>query len=89
MKPDLFPQGLTFGAPAPRRCKLPHLYSLIGKQDNTYEVWFTNEKMKDGSLEEHWDFLAPEEIKDPEAKKPEHWEDKAMIDNPEDSKPED
>ena len=26
---------------------------------------------------------------DPEAKKPEDWEDKAVIDNPEDSKPED
>ena len=55
------------------------------KPDNNYEVRISNEKMKDGNLEEHWDFLAPEEIKDPEAKKPEDWEDKAMIDDSEDS----
>merc|ERR1712212_349240 len=74
------------------RCKddvLSHLYTLIVEPDNTYEVRINNEKVKDGSLEEHWDFLAPKEIKDPEAKKPEDWEDKAMIDDPEDSKPED
>jgi len=74
------------------RCKdddLSHLYTLIVKPDNTYEVRIDNDKVKDGSLEEHWDFLEPKKIKDPEAKKPEDWEDQATIEDPEDTKPED
>lgn len=30
----------------------------------------------------------PQTIKDPEAKKPEEWDERAMIDDPEDKKPE-
>lgn len=47
-----------------------------------------NEKVESGSLEEDWDFLPPKKIKDPEAKKPEDWDDRAKIDDPEDTKPE-
>ncbi|XP_072172682.1 calreticulin-like [Diadema setosum] len=74
------------------RCKddeFTHLYTLIVKSDNTYEVRIDNKKVQSGNLEEDWDFLPPKTIKDPEAKKPEDWDDKAMIDDPEDSKPED
>jgi len=74
------------------RCKddtLSHMYTLIVRPDNTYEVRINNEKVKDGKLEDHFDFLAPKTIKDPEAKKPEDWDDKAKIDDPEDKKPED
>merc|ERR1712002_246438 len=74
------------------RCKddeMSHLYTLIVKKDNTYEVRINNEKVKDGSLEEHWDFLEPKEIKDPEASKPSDWDDNPTIADPEDSKPED
>ena len=46
-------------------------------------------KAESGSLEEDWDFLPPKQIKDPEAKKPEDWDDREKIDDPEDSKPED
>merc|ERR1712078_660132 len=74
------------------RCKddvYTHLYTLIVKPDNTYEVLIDNEKAESGSLEEDWDMLPAKKIKDPEAKKPEDWVDNAKMDDPEDSKPED
>lgn len=48
-----------------------------------------NEKVESGELEADWNFLPPKKIRDPEAKKPEDWEDKATIDDPNDTKPED
>lgn len=74
------------------KCKddeLTHLYTLILRPDQTYEVKIDNEKVESGSLEEDWDFLPPKKIKDPEAKKPEDWDDRAKIDDPEDTKSED
>jgi len=74
------------------RCKddtLSHLYTLIVRPDNTYEVKIDNKKEESGTLEEDWDFLAPKKIKDPEAKKPEDWDERENIDDPEDKKPED
>ncbi|XP_016101558.1 calreticulin-like isoform X4 [Sinocyclocheilus grahami] len=74
------------------KCKddeLTHLYTLILRPDQTYEVKIDNEKVESGSLEEDWDLLPPKTIKDPEAKKPEDWDDRAKIDNPEETKPED
>lgn len=65
-----------------------HLYTLIVKSDNTYEVRIDGEKVESGELEADWDFLPPKKIKDPEAKKPEDWDDKKKIDDPEDKKPE-
>lgn len=67
---------------------MSHLYTLIVKADNSYEVRIDNEKAESGKLEEDWDFLPPKKIKDPEAKKPEDWDDKKQIDDPEDKKPE-
>ncbi|KAG7229073.1 hypothetical protein INR49_013192 [Caranx melampygus] len=74
------------------KCKddeLTHLYTLILNPDQTYEVKIDNEKVESGSLEEDWDFLPPKKIKDPEAKKPEDWDDRAKIDDADDTKPED
>merc|ERR1712142_199654 len=74
------------------RCKddeLTHLYTLIVKPDNTYEVRIDNEKVESGDLESDWDFLPPKKIKDPDAKKPEDWDDREKMDDPEDKKPED
>jgi len=54
------------------RCKddeMTHLYTLIVKPDNTYEVRIDDNKVESGSLEADWDFLPPRMIKDPEAKK--------------------
>ncbi|XP_018583880.2 calreticulin-like [Scleropages formosus] len=74
------------------KCKddeLTHVYTLILRPDQTYEVKIDNEKVESGSLEEDWDFLPPKRIKDPEAKKPEDWDDRAKIDDVTDTKPED
>lgn len=74
------------------RCKddvFTHFYTLIVNPDNTYEVLIDNEKVESGSLEEDWDFLPPKTIKDPEAKKPEDWDERATIPDPDDKKPED
>ena len=73
------------------RCKddeFTHLYTLIVRPDNTYEVKIDNEKAQSGTLEEDWDFLPPKNIPDPEASKPADWDDRAKIDDPEDEKPE-
>lgn len=74
------------------RCKddvLTHLYTLVIMPDGTYEVLIDNEKAESGSMLEDWDFLPAKEIKDPEASKPEDWDDKEKIDDSEDVKPED
>lgn len=74
------------------RCKddvFTHLYTLIVRPDNTYEVKIDNKKEESGKLEDDFDFLAPKKIKDPEAKKPEDWDDREKFDDPEDKKPED
>lgn len=74
------------------RCKddeMTHLYTLIVKSDNTYEVRIDNEKVESGELEADFDFLAPKQIEDPSAKKPEDWVDNAKMDDPDDKKPED
>lgn len=65
-----------------------HLYTLIVRPDNTYEVKIDNSNVQSGSLEDDWDFLPPKNIPDPDAKKPEDWDDKPKIDDPEDEKPE-
>jgi len=74
------------------RCKddvYTHVYTLILRPDNTFEVLIDNEKVESGDLESNWDMLPPSTIKDPEAKKPDDWDDNEKIDDPEDSKPED
>lgn len=65
-----------------------HLYTLIVNPDNTYEVKIDNKKVESGTLEDDWDFLPPKKIKDPEAKKPEDWDDREKIPDPDDTKPE-
>jgi len=42
---------------------LTHLYTLIVKPDNTFEVKIDNKKEESGTLEADWDFLAPKMIK--------------------------
>ena len=65
-----------------------HLYTLIVRPDNTYEVKIDNSNAQKGNLEDDWDFLPPKTIPDPEAKKPEDWDDRPKIDDPDDTKPE-
>merc|ERR1719350_844727 len=73
------------------RCKddeFNHLYTLIIQPTNTYEVRIDGEKVESGTIEDDFDILAPRYILDPEAKKPEDWDDNAKIADPDDSKPE-
>lgn len=73
------------------RCKddvFTHFYTLIVRPDNTYEVLIDNEKVESGNLEDDWEFLPAKTIKDPEAKKPEDWDERATIPDPDDQKPE-
>ena len=67
---------------------MTHLYTLIVRSDNTYEVRIDNKKEQSGKLDEDWDFLEPKEISDPDASMPENWDDNPFLDDPEDTKPE-
>nr|CAH7749119.1 unnamed protein product [Callosobruchus chinensis] len=71
--------------------KLPHLYTLILNPDNTFEVRVDNKVVNSGSLLE--DFVPPvnppEEIEDPNDKKPEDWDEREKIPDPSASKPDD
>jgi len=67
---------------------LTHLYTLILRPDNTYEIQIDQKEVAKGSLSEDWDLLAPKEIKDPKEKKPSDWVDEREIADPEDKKPE-
>lgn len=72
----------------PESDQLSHVYTLIVKPDNTYDVLIDGESKQSGSLYDDWDFLKPKTIKDPEAKKPDEWDERRRIPDPEDVKPE-
>jgi len=69
--------------------KLSHVYTLIVHSDDSYEVRVDGVKRESGKLADDWEFTAPRTIKDPNAKKPADWVDKAKIDDPSDTKPAD
>jgi len=67
--------------------QLSHLYTLVVRPDNTFEVFIDNKSVRDGKLEEEFDFLPAKEIKDPDQSKPDDWVDEKKIADPEDKKP--
>jgi len=71
--------------------KLPHLYTVVLKKDNTYQVLVDGEVGADGSLFEDFQppINPPAEIDDPSESKPEDWVDAARIDDPDAVKPDD
>jgi len=69
--------------------QLTHVYTLIVKKDQTYQVLIDGESKQSGKLEDDWDFLAPKQIKDPNVSKPKDWVDDPLMDDPEDKKPDD
>lgn len=71
--------------------KLSHLYTLIVKSDNDFEILVDGESKRNGTLLEDMtpSILPPTEIDDPKDKKPSDWVDEAKIADPEASKPED
>ena len=67
--------------------KLSHLYTLLIKPDNSFEVFIDQQSVRAGQLADQFDFLLPKEIKDPSESKPKDWVDEAKIADPEDKKP--
>ncbi|CAA6673062.1 unnamed protein product [Spirodela intermedia] len=68
--------------------QLTHVYTFIIRPDSTYSILIDNKEKQTGSLYSDWSILPPKQIKDPEAKKPEDWDDQEYIPDPEDVKPE-
>jgi calreticulin len=66
-----------------------HVYTMVVKPDNTYDMLIDGESKYSGSMYDDWEFELPKKIKDPELSKPDDWVDERMIDDPEDTKPED
>ena len=64
-----------------------HVYTLIVQPNKTYDVLIDNEKVSTGKLQSDWDFLPPETIPDLAAKKPDDWDDREYITDPNDKKP--
>merc|ERR1712226_1270231 len=69
--------------------EMSHVYTLVVKPDNSYEVYIDLEKKESGTLEDDWDFLPPKKIKDPAASKPADWDKPQHIPDPDAKKPED
>jgi len=67
--------------------QLSHVYTLILRADNTYEVQIDTVKAESGSLYDDWDFLLPKKIKDPKESKPADWVNDAQMPDPADVKP--
>lgn len=71
--------------------KEPHLYTLVVRPDNTFTILIDNKEVNSGSLLE--DFTPPvnppEEIDDPNDKKPDDWDEREKIIDPTATKPDD
>ena len=67
--------------------RLSHLYTLVIRPDNSFEVFIDQESVRAGQLADQFDFLLPKEIQDPSESKPKDWVDEAKIADPEDKKP--
>jgi len=67
---------------------LSHLYTLVVRPDNTFEVFVDNKSVRSGKLEDEFDFLEPKSIKNPDESKPDDWVDEKKIPDPTDVKPE-
>merc|ERR1712232_598207 len=65
-----------------------HLYTLVVRPDNTFEVRVDDKTVREGKLEDEFDFLPAKEIKDPAQSKPDDWVDDKMMADPESKKPE-
>lgn len=65
-----------------------HVYTLIIKPDQTFQVLIDNEVEREGSISEEWSVLEAKEINDPDQSKPTDWVDDKQMDDPTDVKPE-
>nr|XP_041632956.1 calnexin isoform X2 [Drosophila kikkawai] len=75
----------------PFKDKLPHLYQLVVRPDNSFEIRVDHKIINEGSL--LTDFKPavnpPAEIDDPNDKKPESWDEREKIPDPTAQKPDD
>jgi calreticulin len=60
---------------------------MLHFQNYTYEIFIDEDRKYDGKLWEDFDFMEPPMIPDPDAKKPEEWDDEPDIPDPTDRKP--
>lgn len=67
--------------------ELTHLYTLVVRPDNSYTVYFDEKEKAVGFLHDDWDFPA-KEMPDPKDIKPDDWVDDEMINDPDETKPE-
>jgi calreticulin len=65
-----------------------HLYTMILRPDNTYEILIDSKSVAKGSIKDDFDMLPPKQIQDPAASKPADWVDDKTIADPTDKKPE-
>ena len=68
--------------------ELTHVYTLRLTPDNAYEVLVDGASRHNGTLYEDFDILPAKTIKDPDAKKPEDWDERERIPDETDVKPE-
>lgn len=68
--------------------EVSHLYTLVLRPDNTFEVFVDNKSVRSGKLEDEFDMLPEKEIPDPDQSKPEDWVDQREIEDPDHKKPE-
>ncbi|KAG0711660.1 Calnexin [Chionoecetes opilio] len=71
--------------------KKPHLYTLVVRPDNTYDISVDQEVINTGNLLEDFSppVNPPKEISDPDDFMPKDWDEKEKIPDPEATKPED
>jgi len=77
--------------PAPKKDKKSHLYTLVVRPDNSFEIFIDLESKAKGSLLKDMEppVNPPKEIDDPTDSKPEDWVDVKKIKDPEAKKPDD
>ena len=78
-------------APGAKIDDLTHLYTLIVRPDQSFEIKIDGDSAKNGTFVDDFTpaFNPPTDIDDPKDKKPENWVDTAKIPDPDAKKPED
>lgn len=78
-------------APSAKITKLSALYTLVIRPDNSFEIQINNESVKTGNLLKDFSpsVNPPDEINDPNDKKPDDWVDNPRISDPDAKKPDD
>jgi calreticulin len=64
-----------------------HLYTLIVRPDNTFEVFVDQKSVRAGKLEDEFKFLEPESIEDASVTKPDDWVESPNMPDPNSVKP--